>query len=60
MRADKLKTALSRDPLAYLAPPDMFFFSCEEDYEFFGDPIHTHILILEILHTHIYTGAMNM
>ena len=25
MRANKLETALSRDHLAYLAPPDMFF-----------------------------------
>ena len=26
MRANKLETALSRDRLACLAPPDMFFF----------------------------------
>ena len=28
MRANKLETALSRDRLACLAPPDMVFFSC--------------------------------
>ena len=32
MRANKLETALSRDRLACLAPPDMFF-SCRVDQE---------------------------
>ena len=53
MRANKLQTALSRDCLACLAPPDMFFHVCTYNIH-----IRIHIRIdIEYIHTCTFWGV---